>query len=202
MDLMVDKFQTLISEYNLIGFVVEYPYKESDLCRVEEIKKIINDLSKIRNFQSLKYTYWEESIATEDMDFVVEHHVEFILENLKPDLESKSKQIIKDFVVKKFVAARLLQIVERDVLENINASVSTFPQEMPKAEIEEKLQKRREELVDVYMASFVLQGFVDYGRLSSDKDRKGKMAERRLSSNKDRKGKMAERVPVIRLLGV
>ncbi|KAK0598610.1 hypothetical protein LWI29_036279 [Acer saccharum] len=108
-DLMVDKFQTLISEYNLIGFVVEYPYKGSDLCRVEEIKKIINDLSKIRNFQSLKYTYWEESIATEVMDFVVDHHVEFVLENLKPDLESKSKQIIKDFVVKKFVAARLLQ---------------------------------------------------------------------------------------------
>ncbi|KAK1566873.1 hypothetical protein Q3G72_005190 [Acer saccharum] len=181
-DLMVDKFQTLISEYNLIGFVVEYPYKGSDLCR---------------------YTYWEESIATEVMDFVVDHHVEFVLENLKPDLESKSKQIVKDFVIKKFVAARLLQgyldcanttvaienykVAERGVHENVNASVNTFPRDMPEAEIEEKLQKRREELMDMYMASFVLQGFVDYGRLSSDKDRKGKMAVS---------------VPVIRLLSV
>ncbi|KAK1575026.1 hypothetical protein Q3G72_001949 [Acer saccharum] len=134
-DLMVDKFQTLISEYNLIGFVVEYPYKGSDLCRFVAARLLQGYLD-----------YANTTVA---------------IENYK--------------------------IAERGVHENINASVNTFPQDMPEAEIEEKLQKRREELMDMYMASFVLQGFVDYGRLSSDKDRKGKMAVS---------------VPVIRLLSV
>ncbi|KAK1583466.1 hypothetical protein Q3G72_024030 [Acer saccharum] len=117
MDLMADKFRTLISKHNLTGFVVDYPHRGS-LKRFEGMDKIvtdfINDLCKTRKFQGLKYTYWTDQIATKHMDFLIKHNVEFILENLNlPNLEPKE-------MVDKFVAARLLQ----GYLDCVNSSVA------------------------------------------------------------------------------
>ncbi|TXG65887.1 hypothetical protein EZV62_007162 [Acer yangbiense] len=81
MDLMVDKFRTLISEHNLAGFVVQYPYGT--------------------NKTITKTEFGEEH--RKHMDFVVEHNVKFILEDLNlPQLEPKE-------IIDKFVDARVLQ---------------------------------------------------------------------------------------------
>ncbi|KAK0598927.1 hypothetical protein LWI29_000767 [Acer saccharum] len=117
MDLMANKFQKLISEHNLMGFVVDYPYRlsiEGFKASDETITGFINDLCRTRKFKGLKYTYWSDQIATKHMDFVVKHNVEFILENLNlPNLEPKE-------MVDKFVAARLLQ----GYLDCINSSLA------------------------------------------------------------------------------
>ncbi|KAK3218952.1 hypothetical protein Dsin_012922 [Dipteronia sinensis] len=90
-----------VSEHNLTGYVVQYPYIE--FRSGATIKNFINNLMKTRKFQGLKYTYWDNLIATNHMDFVVKHNVEFILENLNlPQLEPQE-------IVDKFVAAQLLQ---------------------------------------------------------------------------------------------
>ncbi|KAK1581620.1 hypothetical protein Q3G72_007483 [Acer saccharum] len=105
MDLMADKFQKLISEHDLAGFVVDYSYERSmTRSNGTNIKNFMNDMCKTRKFEGFKYTHWgDDLIATKNMDFVVMHHVRFILENLNlPQLQAKE-------IVDKFVASRLLQ---------------------------------------------------------------------------------------------
>ncbi|KAK3200599.1 hypothetical protein Dsin_024014 [Dipteronia sinensis] len=104
MDLMADKFQTLISEHNLAGFVIDSPYRtNSTRCDSGAIKNFIFDLLITRKFPGLKYTFWSDQIATKHMDFVVEHNVKFILEDLN------LSQLDPKEIVDKFAAARLLQ---------------------------------------------------------------------------------------------
>ncbi|KAI9185531.1 hypothetical protein LWI28_008178 [Acer negundo] len=82
MDLMAHRLQTLISEHELAGFVVDYSYEKSmTRSNGTTIQNFMNDLCKTGKLEDIiMYTYWKEDlIATKNMDFVVMHHVGFIL---------------------------------------------------------------------------------------------------------------------------
>ncbi|TXG68602.1 hypothetical protein EZV62_003537 [Acer yangbiense] len=126
MDLMAEKFQTLNSKHNFTGFVVGFPYvkcyhvnegSEMTVMRqiVAPVKNFINNLNKTGKLQGLKYTYWDEILALESMDFVVKHNVEFILAtlnefNLDTEQSYSSNKKNLEQIVEKFVAARMLQM--------------------------------------------------------------------------------------------
>ncbi|KAK4838926.1 hypothetical protein QYF36_017621 [Acer negundo] len=107
MALMADKFQTLISDYNLAGFVVRFPSDLSptkpDPTTTQQIGNFIKDLSKIRKLRGLKYAYWDDLATLKNMDFALKHHVEFVFDNL-----NLSEEVSKE-IMDKISATRVLQ---------------------------------------------------------------------------------------------
>ncbi|TXG49462.1 hypothetical protein EZV62_025337 [Acer yangbiense] len=88
MSSMADIFQSLISEHNLVGFVVGSPYMT---CRESrplpaEGKEFIDDLCKIVKVEGLKYTFWDGGITSKNSDFVLNQYVEFMSEHLPQDM--------------------------------------------------------------------------------------------------------------------
>ncbi|KAK0600493.1 hypothetical protein LWI29_015509 [Acer saccharum] len=93
---MADRFQTLISEHNLEGFVVGYPFnKNRTTTDGAQVKLFIDELCNTGKLKGLKYTYWDEGFTSKI--------VELLLKNLNlPQVMSKT---IND----KFAAAGILQ---------------------------------------------------------------------------------------------
>ncbi|KAK3220135.1 hypothetical protein Dsin_014105 [Dipteronia sinensis] len=93
-----------ISEHNAVGFVVCYPYYWDFLKpRGEEVKIFVDDLCKTKKMEGLMYTYWDNLIVFKDMDFVLDHHLGFICQqlNLPEDVSKK--------ITDKFRASQVLQ---------------------------------------------------------------------------------------------
>ncbi|TXG68242.1 hypothetical protein EZV62_003177 [Acer yangbiense] len=85
MSSMADMIQSLISEYNLVGFVVGTKHaKPMDV----QTRTFIDDLCKTGKFQGLMYTVWELDLASKNAEFVLEQFSKFILEILDqpPDM--------------------------------------------------------------------------------------------------------------------
>ncbi|KAK4852377.1 hypothetical protein QYF36_023487 [Acer negundo] len=93
---MADRFQTLISEHNLEGFIVGYPFnKNRTTTDGAQVKLFIDELCNTGKLKGLKYTYWDEGFTSKI--------VELLLKNLNlPQVMSKT---IND----KFAAAGILQ---------------------------------------------------------------------------------------------
>ncbi|KAK0571167.1 hypothetical protein LWI29_012026 [Acer saccharum] len=81
---MVDMFQSLISEHNLVCFVVGTPYTRDCDAKpfLEETQIFIDNLCKTGKLEGFKYTYWDSCIRSKNSEFVLEQHVQFILEHL------------------------------------------------------------------------------------------------------------------------
>ncbi|KAH7544003.1 hypothetical protein JRO89_XS15G0084100 [Xanthoceras sorbifolium] len=95
-DSMADKFQTLISEHNLVGLIVGYPFNRNRTTTDgAQVKLFIDNLSNTGKLEGLKYTYWEEGFTSKI--------VELLLKNLNlPQVMSKT-------ITDKFAAAGILQ---------------------------------------------------------------------------------------------
>ncbi|KAK3198624.1 hypothetical protein Dsin_022039 [Dipteronia sinensis] len=95
---MADRFQTLISDHNLEGFIVGYPFnKNRTTTDGAQVKLFIDELCNTGKLKGLKYTYWDEGFTSKI--------VELLLKNLNlPQVMSKT---IND----KFAAAGILQVI-------------------------------------------------------------------------------------------
>ncbi|KAK4860611.1 hypothetical protein QYF36_027241, partial [Acer negundo] len=108
MDLIADKFRTLISDYNLAGFIVHFPFDlnptKPDLTIArQQVRNFVKDLRKTRKLRGLKYAYWDDLATLKNMDIAFKHHLEFMFEHLNLSVE-ESKEIMD-----KFAATRVLQ---------------------------------------------------------------------------------------------
>ncbi|KAK0577321.1 hypothetical protein LWI29_031283 [Acer saccharum] len=110
---MANAFQTLISEHNVVGFVVGFPYSRKiykAICRKEmteiddhyvtTVKNYINDLSKTGKFEGFKYTYWDGDVTSKNSEFVYDQYRCFTYEFKSP---------LSDTVVDNLDAFRVLQ---------------------------------------------------------------------------------------------
>ncbi|KAK4859486.1 hypothetical protein QYF36_006229 [Acer negundo] len=106
MDLMADKFQTLISKHRVMGFIVRYPYKlilDKGKLDGAEVENFVYSMYKTRQLRGLEYTYWDDCFSSMNMDLVLNHHVDLICNHL--NLPEEVSQEIMD----KFYASRVLQ---------------------------------------------------------------------------------------------
>ncbi|KAK1575750.1 hypothetical protein Q3G72_007978 [Acer saccharum] len=108
MALMVDKFQTLISDYNVAGFVVRLPTdlsptKHDPAITRQHVGDFVKELSKSRKLRGFKYAYWDDLATLKNMDFALKHHVEFVFEHL-----NLSEEVSKE-IMDKLAATRVLQ---------------------------------------------------------------------------------------------
>ncbi|TXG68322.1 hypothetical protein EZV62_003257 [Acer yangbiense] len=106
--LMVDKFQTLISDYNVAGFVVRLPTdlsptKHDPTITRQHVRDFVKELSKSRKLRGFKYAYWDDLATLKGMDFALKHHVEFAFEHL-----NLSEEVSKE-IMDKLAATRVLQ---------------------------------------------------------------------------------------------
>ncbi|TXG68317.1 hypothetical protein EZV62_003252 [Acer yangbiense] len=106
--LMEDKFRTLISDYNVAGFIVRLPSdlnptKPNPTIAKQKVGDFVKELSKSRKLRGLMYAYWDDLATLKGMDFAFKHHVEFMFEHLNLS-EEMSKEIMD-----KFAATRVLQ---------------------------------------------------------------------------------------------
>ncbi|XP_009346759.1 putative pre-16S rRNA nuclease [Pyrus x bretschneideri] len=94
--LMAADFQSLISELSLVGFIVGYPFdRQKGTPDAVQVKLFIDDLSKTRKLEGLKYTYWDEGFTSKN--------VELLLKPLNlPPVQSKT-------IMDKFAAVGILQ---------------------------------------------------------------------------------------------
>lgn len=94
--LMAADFQSLISEFSLVGFVVGCPFDRNYNSRdAAQVKIFLDDLSRTEKLQGLRYTYWDECFTSKN--------VELFLKPLK--LHSVESKTILD----KFAAVGILQ---------------------------------------------------------------------------------------------
>ncbi|KAJ0049543.1 hypothetical protein Pint_16711 [Pistacia integerrima] len=97
-DLMASDFQCLILEFDLKGFVVGYPFNRQrrNTPDSEQVKRFIDEMSKIGKLEGLEYTYWDKEFISKD--------VELFLKNFSlPQFERKEMEY-------KFAAVELLQV--------------------------------------------------------------------------------------------
>ncbi|KAM1079963.1 hypothetical protein ACFX2B_014469 [Malus domestica] len=94
--LMAADFQSLISELSLVGFIVGYAFdRQKGTPDAVQVKLFIDDLSKTRKLEGLKYTYWDEGFTSKN--------VELLLKPLNlPPVQSKT-------IMDKFAAVGILQ---------------------------------------------------------------------------------------------
>ncbi|TXG62123.1 hypothetical protein EZV62_013486 [Acer yangbiense] len=94
---MADIFQSLISEHNLVCFVVGTPYTRHCNAKpfLEETQIFIDKLCKTGKLEGFKYTFWDSCIRSKNSEFVLEQHVKFMLEHLNQPKIKKPKTIIK-----------------------------------------------------------------------------------------------------------
>ncbi|KAK1550002.1 hypothetical protein Q3G72_012178 [Acer saccharum] len=93
---MADIFQSLISEHNLVCFVVGTPYTWH--CDANPFLKqtqiFIDNLCETGKLEGFKYTFWDTSIRSKNSEFVLEQHVKFMLEHLNQPKIKKPKTIM------------------------------------------------------------------------------------------------------------
>ncbi|XP_065621832.1 uncharacterized protein LOC112036451 [Quercus suber] len=95
-DLMVSDFQSLISELSLVGFVVGCPFdRRRSAPDAVQVKLFIDDLCKTGKLKGLKYTYWDESFTSKNVELLLKPL------NLHP-VQSKT-------IIDKFAAVGILQ---------------------------------------------------------------------------------------------
>ncbi|XP_010271789.1 PREDICTED: uncharacterized protein LOC104607779 isoform X1 [Nelumbo nucifera] len=95
-DLMAKDFQSLISEFSLVGFVVGYPFDyQRNTPDAVQVKLFIEDLRKIGKLEDVKYTYWDERFTSKCVELLLKPL------NLHP-VESKT-------ILDKFAAVGILQ---------------------------------------------------------------------------------------------
>ncbi|KAK1576493.1 hypothetical protein Q3G72_014415 [Acer saccharum] len=80
MSSMADMIQSLISEYNLVGFIFGAGCIRPPID--VRMQKFIDDLCETGKFEGLKYTFWDYGIASQNAEFVFNQHVKFTLEIL------------------------------------------------------------------------------------------------------------------------
>ncbi|TXG68231.1 hypothetical protein EZV62_003166 [Acer yangbiense] len=80
MSSMADMIQSLIPEYNLVGFVFGAGCIRPPID--VRMQKFIDDLCETGKFKGLKYTFWDYGIASQNAEFVFKQHVKFTLEIL------------------------------------------------------------------------------------------------------------------------
>ncbi|KAL5755735.1 hypothetical protein ACOSQ2_020481 [Xanthoceras sorbifolium] len=93
---LADKFRTLITEYNAMGFVVNNNYPTL-------VSPFVDQLKKTGKLPRAKYTYWEDSSILQQMDFVLKHHLRFIREQLNLPVD------VSNEILQKFAATNVLQ---------------------------------------------------------------------------------------------
>ncbi|RYR10520.1 hypothetical protein Ahy_B05g078947 isoform C [Arachis hypogaea] len=97
-DLMASDFETLISKYSLKGFVVGLPFSCHRVSTdAGQVKVFIDALSRTKKLQGLKYTYWNESFTSKN--------VELLLRPLNLNNAVHSKTMLD-----KFAAVGILQV--------------------------------------------------------------------------------------------
>ncbi|KAJ0105431.1 hypothetical protein Patl1_19389 [Pistacia atlantica] len=87
-----------ILEFDLKGFVVGYPFnrQQRNTPDSEQVKRFIDEMSKIGKLEGLEYTYWDKEFISKD--------VELFLKNFSlPQFERKEMEY-------KFAAVELLQV--------------------------------------------------------------------------------------------
>ncbi|GAY36015.1 hypothetical protein CUMW_019840 [Citrus unshiu] len=106
-DLMAEDFRSLISEFNLEGFIVGYPFnRQQNAADAVQVKLFIDDLSATKKLEDMKYAYWNEGFTSKG--------VELLLNPL--DLHPVEHKTILD----KFAAVGILQ----EYLDNANRKVN------------------------------------------------------------------------------
>lgn len=106
-DLMAEDFRSLISEFNLEGFIVGYPFnRQQNAVDAVQVKLFIDDLSATKKLEDMKYAYWNEGFTSKG--------VELLLNPL--DLHPVEYKTILD----KFAAVGILQ----EYLDNANRKVN------------------------------------------------------------------------------
>ncbi|KAL1355810.1 hypothetical protein AAHE18_05G139100 [Arachis hypogaea] len=71
-DLMASDFETLISKYSLKGFVVGLPFSCHRVSTdAAQVKVLIDALSRTKKLQGLKYTYWNESFTSKNVELLL-----------------------------------------------------------------------------------------------------------------------------------
>ncbi|CAA2975236.1 pre-16S rRNA nuclease isoform X2 [Olea europaea subsp. europaea] len=94
--LMAGDFESLISELNLTGFVVGYPFdRQKSSPGAVQVKLFIDDLCKTGKFEELKYTFWDECFTSKNVDFLLKPL------NLHP--------VLSKTIIDKFAAVGILQ---------------------------------------------------------------------------------------------
>ncbi|KAK9699705.1 hypothetical protein RND81_08G190500 [Saponaria officinalis] len=71
--LMANDFVSLISEFSLTGFIVGCPF---DMQRptpdAAQVKVFIDDLRKTEKLEGVRYTYWNESYTSKNIELLLE----------------------------------------------------------------------------------------------------------------------------------
>ncbi|KAK1554400.1 hypothetical protein Q3G72_011572 [Acer saccharum] len=103
-DLIADSMQKHISSFNLGGCIVGYRYIRS-IEKSEGVSEqiFIDNLCKTVKLESLKYAYWDGRIISKDVDIVLKHHAEYLVDQL--GLPQETLETILD----KLAAVRTLQ---------------------------------------------------------------------------------------------
>ncbi|KAK6947775.1 putative pre-16S rRNA nuclease [Dillenia turbinata] len=126
-DLMATDFQRLISELSLAGFIVGYP---SDRRRsgadAVQVKLFVDDLCKTGKLEGLRYTYWNESFTSKNVEFLIKPL------NLHP-VHSKT-------IFDKLAAVGILQIIQSGILTWLQAI--RFPFSMENITLTDVLHRR------------------------------------------------------------
>lgn len=73
-DLMAKDFQTLISRFSLVGFVVGYPFSLQGQASVEaiQVKLFIEELKNTGLLDDMGYTYWNENFTSKCVEALLE----------------------------------------------------------------------------------------------------------------------------------
>ncbi|CAK7335534.1 unnamed protein product [Dovyalis caffra] len=71
-ELMATDFQSLISELSLEGFIVGYPF-DRQRCAPDAVKMklFVDDLCNTEKLEGLKFTYWDESFTSKNVELLV-----------------------------------------------------------------------------------------------------------------------------------
>ncbi|KAJ0048147.1 hypothetical protein Pint_15198 [Pistacia integerrima] len=97
-DLVAGDLQSLVSEFNLKGFIVGYPSnRQQNTPDAMQVKLFIEELSKTGKLEGVEYTYWEECFTSKN--------VELFLKPLKKTLTQYEAKTFLD----KFAAVGILQ---------------------------------------------------------------------------------------------
>ncbi|KAK3220583.1 hypothetical protein Dsin_014553 [Dipteronia sinensis] len=97
MSSMADTIQSLISEHNLVGFVVGTRCSRPPMDA--RTLKFIDDLCKTGKFKGLKYTVWDYGVASKNAECVFNQHLKFVLESLGQPLDTSNTIMEKCFAV-------------------------------------------------------------------------------------------------------
>lgn len=96
-DLMASDFQLLISQFSLSGFIVGYPFDRQQRRTRDavQVKLFIDDLCNTGKLEDVKYTFWDESFTSKNVEFL-----------LKP---LKLHPVLYKTIMDKFAAVGILQ---------------------------------------------------------------------------------------------